>query len=212
MLPFLSTSYGNPASTHPMGRIAKAAAERARESLALLLDCAPTEIFFTSGATESNNLVLQGIVGNDSRNHIVTSSIEHKSVLEPCAQLERRQLQVHYIPVDCVGQISLDAAAEVINEYTLLVSIQAANNEVGTIHSVKRLAEIAHEHGAFFHCDATQVLGKIPFSVAETGVDFASFSGHKVYGPKGVGILFARRGGVREHVKPVSFGGSQERG
>lgn len=195
-----------------MGRIAKAAVERAREGLALLLDCAPTEIFFTSGATESNNVVLRGISGNGSRNHIVTSAIEHKSVLEPCAQLEREQFQVRYLPVDRRGRISLDAAAESIDEATRLVSVQAANNEVGTIHAVQRIAEIAHEKGALFHCDATQVLGKIPFSVTKAGVDFASFSGHKVYGPKGIGILFARHGTVHKDLEPTSFGGSQERG
>lgn len=212
MLPFLSSNYGNPASTHPMGRMAKGAVEKARESIASLLDCAPTEIFFTSGATESNNLVLRGVTGSGSRNRIVTSAIEHKSVLGPCARLERNGFQVQYLPVDPAARISLDAAAEIIDGATLLVSIQAANNEVGTIHAVERFAEIAHEKGALFHCDATQALGKIPFSVTRAGVDFASFSGHKVYGPKGIGILFARNGTIHNALKPISSGGAQERG
>lgn len=212
MFTCFSTNYGNPSSTHSAGKSARAAVDKAREDLANWLDCAPTEILFTGGATESNNLVIQGIKDDGSRNHIVTSSIEHKSVLESCAQAGRSRFQVHYLPVDECGRIALEAANKVINEKTLLVSIHAANNEIGTIQPIQALAKIAHQHGAMFHCDATQALGKIPFSIAEAGVDFASFSGHKIYGPKGIGILFVRSGAARKTLNPFIVGGSQEQG
>jgi cysteine desulfurase len=195
-----------------MGRLARAAVENAREELATLLDCAPTEILFTSGATESNNLVIQGIKAFESRNQIVTSAIEHKSVLESCVQADRANVQVNYLPVDTCGRVSVETAAKIINEKTLLVSIHAANNEVGTIQPIQSLAQLAHQRGALFHCDATQALGKIPFSITEAGVDFASFSGHKIYGPKGIGLLFVRSGTAHKTLKPISFGGGQEQG
>lgn len=212
MLPYLSTHYANSSSTHSMGRLARAAVEKAREDLALLLDCASTEILFTGGATESNNLVIQGVKCDKSRNQIVTSCIEHKSVLESCAQVERGQIMVNYLPVDTRGRIALETAERFINERTLLVSIHAANNEVGTVQPIQQLAKVAHQHGALFHCDATQALGKIPFSIADAGVDYASFSGHKIYGPKGIGILFVRNGAARKSLNPIIFGGSQEHG
>jgi len=192
--------------------MARAAVEKAREDIASLLNCTPTELLFTSGATESNNLVIRGIIGNNSRNHIVTSSIEHKSVLESCAEVEHKQIRVDYLPVDEHGRIGLETAENAVSGKTLLVSIHAANNEVGTVQSIQQLAKLAHHHGALFHCDATQALGKIPFSITETGVDFASFSGHKIYGPKGIGILFVRNGAARKCLKNILFGGSQEQG
>ena len=212
MLSAFSTHYANSSSTHSLGRIAREAVNKARVDLALLLDCSSMELFFTSGATESNNLVIQGIKGAQSRNHIVTSSIEHKSVLEACVQAERRHFKVNYLPVNKLGRVSVDTAATIINDKTLLVSIQAANNEVGTIQPIQTLASLAHQHGALFHCDATQALGKIPFSIKEAGVDFASFSAHKIYGPKGIGILFVRNGSFRKNLNPLVFGGSQEQG
>jgi cysteine desulfurase len=212
MLTCFSSNYANSSSTHSLGKSTKAVVENAREDLATWLDCAPTEIFFTSGATESNNLVIQGIKDDGSRNQIVTSSIEHKSVLESCAQAKRSRFQVNYLPVDACGRISLETANKFINEKTLLVSIHAANNEIGTIQPIQALVKVSHQHGALFHCDATQALGKIPFSIAEAGVDFASFSGHKIYGPKGIGILFVRSGAARKTLNPVIVGGSQEQG
>ncbi len=212
MLPLFSINYANSSSSHSLGKSARAAVDKAREDLATWLDCSSADIVFTSGATESNNLVIQGIKADGSRNQIVTSSIEHKSVLESCAQVERSHFQVKYLPVDTSGRISLAAANKIIDEKTLLVSIHAANNEVGTIQPIQALAKVAHQQGALFHCDATQALGKIPFSLANAGVDFASFSGHKIYGPKGIGILFVRSGAVRKTLSPVIVGGSQERG
>lgn len=212
MLPFWSADFGNASSTHAMGRRAKAAIDSARESVANLLDCAPKELVFTSGATESNNLVLSGIVHSEYRRRIVTSSIEHKSVLEPCASLEGNRCEIARLPVDNQGRVSLSAAAESINDRTLLVSIQAANNETGTTQPIQQLAEIAHQRGALFHCDATQALGKIPFSLKSAEVDFASFSGHKAYGPKGVGVLFIREGLNKSRLKPIIRGGQQEMG
>jgi len=195
-----------------MGRHAKAAIESARESLANLLDCAPKELVFTSGATESNNFVLKGIVASEHRRRIVTSSIEHKSILEPSAFLEETGFEIVRLPVNNEGRISVETAARSINDKTVLVSIQAANNETGTTQSVQQLADIAHHQGALFHCDATQVLGKIPFSLKRTGVDFASFSGHKAYGPKGVGLLFIREGLNKSCLRPLLRGGQQEMG
>jgi cysteine desulfurase len=212
MLTCFSVHYANASSSHSLGKSASAVVDKAREDLATWLDCASTEIVFTSGATESNNLVIKGIHTDGARNQIVTSSVEHKSVLESVAQVERSCFQVTYLPVDAFGRISLEAANKSINNKTLLVSIQAANNEVGTIQPIQALAKIAHQQGALFHCDATQALGKIPFSLADTGVDFASFSGHKIYGPKGVGILFVRRGAARKILSPLIIGGSQEQG
>ena len=212
MLSCFSTNYANSASAHSMGRLAKTAVENAREELAALLDCAPTELLFTSGATESNNLVIQGIKTVESRNQIVTSSIEHKSILESCVQAERANVHVNYLPVDTCGRVSVETADNIINDKTLLVSIHAANNEVGTIQPVQSLAKRAHQRGALFHCDATQALGKVPFSISEAGVDFASFSAHKIYGPKGIGLLFARHGTVHKTLKPIHFGGGQEQG
>lgn len=212
MLPFFSVEFANPSSTHAMGRSAKAATESAREQLAALLDCSPAELFFTSGATESNNCVLKGIMASAGRGQIVTSSIEHKSILEPCASLTVEGSKVNLLPVDGEGLVPLSAATEVITEKTLLVSIQAANNEMGTVQPIQKLANISHRHGALFHCDATQLLGKLPISLREAGVDFASFSGHKIYGPKGIGVLFIRGGLSRGHVRPLFGGGRQEGG
>lgn len=212
MLPLLSVECGNPSSTHAMGRSAKAAIDSARESLAHLLDCAPKELFFTSGATESNNLVLMGVSACEGRNHIVTSTIEHKSVLEPCAFLESAGFQVVRLPVDKVGRVSLPAASDLITDQTLLVSIQAANNEIGTLQPIQQIADIAHQRGALVHCDATQILGKLPFSLRKAGADFASFSGHKAYGPKGIGIVFMRGGANKGRLRPLCRGGQQEMG
>jgi len=195
-----------------MGRSAKAATESAREQLAELLDCSPAQLFFTSGATESNNCVLKGIAASDGRRQIVTSPVEHKSILEPCASLGAEGIKVTHLPVDREGLIPLSAATEAITDKTLLVSIQAANNEMGTVQPIQELANISHRHGALFHCDATQVLGKLPISLRKTGVDFASFSGHKAYGPKGIGVLFVRGGGGSSHLRPLFGGGRQEGG
>lgn len=212
MLPFLSRDFANPSSPHGMGRAAKAATEAAREHLAQLLGCTPRELLFTSGATESNNIALKGTIREQDRDQIVTSSVEHKSVLEPCACLSKRNVTVIHLPVDRQGLIPLEAAAKAITERTCLVSIQAANNETGTVQPIRELAEIAHQHGALFHCDATQMLSKLPISLAKAGIDLASFSGHKAYAPKGIGVLFVRAGLPKGRLMPLFAGGGQEQG
>jgi len=211
MLPFYQRDYGNASSPSLVGRKAARAVATARTSVASLIGCSPEEILFTSGATESNNLVLLGLCSQPGRRpRIVVSAIEHKSVLEPSTWLLTRGFDVATIPVTQNGIVDIDAAAEIIDDRTLLVSLQAANNEIGTLQPVTEVAEIAHARGALVHCDATQLLGKCTTSVNELGVDFASFSAHKVYGPKGVGALFVRNGPARGCISPVYRGGGQE--
>jgi len=194
-----------------MGRSAAGAVSRAREDIANLLGCSDKEIVFTSGATESNNLVLFGLARySENRKKIITTAIEHKSVLEPCTHLLEMGFEVVQVPVTFDGIIDLDAAKSMIDDSTLVVSVQGANNEIGTIQPVKKIANIAHSLGALVHCDATQLLGKVHFGVDDLGVDYLSLSAHKAYGPKGVGVLFVRNGTPRSRLYPVIFGGGQE--
>ena len=211
MLPFWTQEYGNASSGHAMGRTAGNAVERARNQVARAIGAAADEVLFTSGATESNNLILRGLTDiRPARNRIVLTAIEHPSVREPCRRLSEQGFEVFEIPVSHDGVLDIGSARHVINENTLLVSVQGANNEIGTLQPVRVIAEIAHERGAFVHCDATQMLGKVPFSVDSLDIDYASFSGHKVYGPKGIGGLFVRRGPPCSSVSPPYRGGSQE--
>ncbi len=213
MLPYLTEQYGNASSPHRMGRAAMLAVERAREQVADLVGCDADEVVFTSGATESNNLALLGLAADTrSRRKVVASAIEHKSVLEPLAWLANRGFEVALLPVTRGGVVDLAIARETIDDETLLVSVQAANNEIGTLQPVRELAEIAHAHGAAVHCDASQALGKIPFSVEEIGADLASFSTHKAYGPKGTGFLVVRKTPHGRHLQPILAGGGQEKG
>ena len=209
MSPYFAGYYGNPASGHGHGRKALDAVAVGRHFIAEAIQCDEDQIFFTSGASESNNIVLLGSAHQSAprRHRIVTSRVEHKSILGPTTWLAENGFEVVVLPVNQCGIIDLDAAATAINENTLMVSIQTANNEVGTIQPVKRVVEIAQSVGALVHCDATQSLGKLPISVTELNVDFASFSGHKLYGPKGIGALYARK---RSLLNPISFGGGQE--
>jgi cysteine desulfurase len=213
MLPFFKQEYGNAASPHLLGRRAANAVAGARGQIAECLECDAGEVLFTSGATEANNLVFLGLSRHDgSRKKIVTSAIEHKSVLEPLGHLAERGFTIVHVPVSTDGLVDLAAAEEAIDDNTLFVSVQAANNEVGTLQPVAQLASMAHGHGAVMHCDAAQLLGKLPVSVADLGADFISFSSHKAYGPKGTGILVAcGHLGVRR-LPPVFFGGGQECG
>lgn len=213
MLPFLGEDFGNASSPHLMGRRAAKAVEKAREQVADLAGCDASEIVFTGGATESNNLVLVGISSEDrQRSTVVTSTVEHKSVLGPCERLAETGRTVLQIPVSGECLVDLGAAEALICESTLLVSVQAANNEVGTIQPVKEVAHLAREKGAHSHCDAAQALGKIPFNVRDLGVETASFSAHKLYGPKGVGVLYIRGGTLPIGVTAPFAGGDQERG
>ncbi len=214
MQPFWNVDFGNPSSGHQMGRRAAAAVRTARDQVAGLANALSAEIVFTSGATESNNLLFLGVLlsPRTERNRIVVSAIEHKSVLEPVRLLEQHGFELVKLPVNNDGITDLESARKLIDEMTLLVSVQTANNELGTLQPVVELAEIAHKHGACFHTDAAQALGKIPFDVQQINCDFASFSAHKMYGPKGVGALYVR-GGVRRWPWAYPFqGGGQESG
>ena len=220
MLPYFSQVYGNPANgLHRQGRLAARAVDEARERVADLLGAQPHEIIFTAGATESNNLALDGLTRRaDScpptgpRPRIVTTAVEHKAVLEPCRRLGRQGWDVVVLPVDRNGVVDVSAAAEAIDDNTLLVSVQAANNEIGTIQPVAAIAALAHAHGALVHCDAAQAVGKVAVDVAALDVDLLAASAHKLYGPKGIGVLYVRGGPRRLPLEPVSLGGGQEAG
>lgn len=209
---FFRDDFANPSSGHFMGRRAAKAVEVARCQVAKLIDCSADDVYFTSGATESNNLVLLGLARNpDARKTIIVSSIEHKSVLEPCLRLSERGFNVVQIPVNQDGVIDIKAAAALIDKDTLFISVQGANNEVGSLQPVSAIAKIAHAEGALVHCDATQMLGKVPISITNMGVDFASFSSHKNYGPKGIGAIYIRPPLANAAVEPLASGGGQER-
>jgi cysteine desulfurase len=208
MLPYMKESYGNPSSLHKLGRQANNALELARKRIARLIN-SQGKVVFTSGATEANNLALKGLAYamRDKGNHIITSTVEHEAVLEPCRELEREGFKVTYLPVDRNCIVDLDALERSIDEKTILVSIMFANNEVGTMQPVKKIAEIAHKHDVSFHTDAVQVVGKIPVDVRELDVDLITLSAHKMYGPKGVGALC-----INDDLKieSIMHGGGQE--
>jgi cysteine desulfurase len=215
MLPYFGEAYGNPSSTiHELGRAAGQAVEAARDQVATLIGAKRSEIFFTSGATESNNLALFGLARTSSkgRRRIVTTSVEHKAVLGPCGELAKQGFDVVVLPVNKKGTVELEAAEEAINNDTVLISIQAANNEIGTIQPVAELARLAHHKGALVHCDAAQAIGKIPVDVEAWDVDLLSTSAHKLYGPKGVGALYIRGGPYAHPLSPLLVGGGQEKG
>ncbi len=217
MAPFFTNYFGNSSSSHHFGYEAANAVQRAREEVALLLNGQAEEIIFTSGATESNNLALIGAAQRHrkiggKRNRIVTSTIEHKSILAPCGYLHDMGWEVVYVPVDHQGHVIWEELESTIDENTLLVSIQAANSEIGTIQPIKKISELAHKYGAIMHCDASQLIGKLPVNVLDMEVDLLSLSGHKVYGPKGVGALYLRGGAKTLPLSPLIYGGQQESG
>jgi cysteine desulfurase len=215
MLPYFSDLYGNPANgLHRQGRLAAKAVDEAREQVAQLLGAQSYEIYFTGGATESNNLAIEGLArGTTSgRRRIVTTAVEHKAVLAPCKRLAQQGWDVIVMPVDENGVVDLAAAEMAIDDSTLLVSVQAANNEIGVLQPVRELAALAHSRGALIHTDAAQAVGKIPYSVESEGVDLLSASAHKLYGPKGVGMLYVRGGTRRTPLEPLMLGGGQESG
>ncbi len=210
MLPFFTENYGNASSMHAFGQEARQAIEQARESIALLIGAKPDEIIFTSGGTESDNFAVKGIAyaRKDKGNHIITSAVEHHAVLEPCHFLEKNGFQVTVLPVDETGLVDPVDVKKAITDKTTLISIMHANNEIGTIEPVREIGAIARECGIAFHTDAVQTFGRIPVNVADLNVDLLSASGHKLYGPKGVGILYIRKG---TRIVPFMHGGEQEK-
>jgi len=212
MLPYFDIQYGNPSSIHQFGRKAKNAITKARKQVAALIGAEPNEILFTSGGTESNNTILDGVLTSNSEpdpEHIITSSIEHEAVLQPCKEFENVGIKITYLPVDEHGIVNPDEITNSINSHTVLVSIMFANNEVGTIQPIKEISEICKKYQIPLHTDAVQAVGKIPINVKDLGVDALSISSHKINGPKGIGALFIKKGLM---VTPQILGGGQENG
>ena len=209
MIPYFSEEFGNASSiTHLHGRAAAHAVAEARQAIATFLGAESAEVYFTSGATESNNIALRGLAFHRGR-HLITSAIEHKSILDPAKQLEREGVEVTILPVDSSGFVDPHSLRDAIRGDTALVSIMAANAEIGSIEPIADLAAVCSERGVPFHTDATQAIGKIPFRFDEMAVDLVSLSAHKFYGPKGIGVLMVRRG---LRVEPLVRGGGQEKG
>ena len=216
MLPFFTGKYGNPSSLHSFGREAHDAMEKARENIAKLVNAEKDEIVFTSGGTESDNFAIKGIaykmkeeITDYNGPHIITSSIEHPAVMETCKYLELQGFKVKYLPVDRYGVVNLDDLKKSISKGTFLITIMHANNEIGTIQNIDEIGKIAKKHNIIFHSDAVQSAGKIPVDVKKTNIDLLSISSHKIYGPKGVGALYIRKGVKPE---PVIHGGGHEKG
>jgi cysteine desulfurase len=215
MLPFFGARFGNAASrNHSFGWEAEEAVEKARTQIADLIGATKKEIVFTSGATESNNLALKGVAEMyaEKGNHIITPATEHKAVLDACKRLEKQGCKVTYLPVKPDGLVDLDMLREAITDKTILVSIMYANNEIGVIQPMKEIGAICKERGVLFHTDATQAVGKIPVNVIEDNIDLLSFTGHKIYGPKGCGALYVRRKAPRVQLTAQMDGGGHERG
>lgn len=215
MLPYFTEVFGNAASKdHDFGYQASQAVERARGQIADLINSRPDEIIFTSGATESNNLALFGVAERyaDKGDHIITCVTEHKAVLDAARRLEVLGKRVTYLRVDHYGRIDLDELRAAITPKTILISIMAANNEIGTLAPLADIGRIAHEHGVLFHTDATQAAGYIPIDVQQQHIDLLSLSAHKMYGPKGIGALYVRRSNPRVRLAPMIYGGGHERG
>jgi cysteine desulfurase len=215
MLPYFNQCFGNAASIdHEYGAAAGRAVENARRQVAHIINAQPDEIIFTSGATEANNLSILGAAEQyaERGKHIITCVTEHKAVLDPCHPLERRGWQVTYLPVDSQGLIDPDDVRRAITSQTVLISVMAANNEIGTLAPLADIGRIAHEQEVLFHTDATQAIGRIPVDVETMNIDLLSMSAHKLYGPQGVGALYVRKRRPRVRLAPQMHGGGHERG
>ncbi len=215
MLPYYTEKFGNAASrNHEFGWIAEQAVEQARERIAKLIGATAKEIIFTSGATESDNLAIKGVAEmyKEKGNHIITQAIEHKAVLDTCKRLEKYGFRVTYLPVQKDGRIDLDDLKRSMDDKTILVTIMAANNEIGALQPIREIGALCHERGVLFHTDAVQAIGKVPFNVIQDNVDLASITAHKLYGPKGVGALYVRRKNPRVQLVAQIDGGGHERG
>lgn len=214
MLPFWTQGFGNPhSSTHKYGWDTEAAVERARAQVASLIGATPKEIVFTSGATESNNAIVKGVARfyRNKKRHVITTQTEHKCVLDSCRWLESEGWDVTYLPVNEHGLVNVDDVRAAIREDTVLCSVMGVNNEIGVVQPIKEIGQVCREHKVYFHSDAAQMVGKLPMDVNDMNIDLMSISGHKLYGPKGVGAMYVRRR-PRVRMEPLISGGGQERG
>ncbi|MEM2462806.1 MAG: cysteine desulfurase family protein, partial [Candidatus Pacearchaeota archaeon] len=211
MKPYFSEKYGNASSLHAFGQEARKALEDARKKIANFINARPAEIIFTSGGTESNNLAIKGIAfaNKEKGKHIITSKIEHHAVLEPCKWLEKQGFKVTYLPVNNEGIVNPEDVEKAITKETILVSIMHANNEIGTIQPIEEIGKICRKHKVYFHTDAVQSFGKLEIDVKKMNIDLLSASAHKIYGPKGVGLLYVNRD---VKIEPIQHGGGHETG
>jgi cysteine desulfurase len=215
MMPYFTNVFGNAASrNHEFGWQAEAAVDKARKQIADLIGASEKEVVFTSGATESNNLAIKGVAEMyaEKGNHIITAATEHKAVLDTCKRLEKDGVRVTYLPVQANGLVDLDQLQAAITDKTILISVMYANNEIGVLQPIAEIGRIAKSKGVLLHTDATQAVGKVPVNVIKDNIDLASLSGHKMYGPKGVGALYVRRKGPRVQITAQMDGGGHERG
>ncbi len=211
MIPYIYGNYGNPSSNHELGITAKRAVEKARVQVAELINCSPEEIIFTSGGSESDNMVIKGVAHTfkNKGNHIITSQVEHPAVLEPCHFLEKLGYEISYLAVDKYGIVNLSELESLITDKTILVSIMHSNNETGVLQPIEEISKICKEHNVILHTDASQSLGKVPVDVTKLGVDFLTIAGHKLYAPKGIGALYMKQG---INIETLIHGAGHEKG